>query len=42
MAVYVGGVWFLDYEFKLEFTSVGVGIRVDLRVLNDAPPWFVL
>ena len=44
VAVYVGGgVKSFDYEFKLERElSEGVGIPVDVRVLNDAPPRFVL
>lgn len=44
VAVYVGGgVKSLDFEFKLERElSEGVGIPVDVRVLNGAPSRFVL
>lgn len=44
IAVYVSeGVDSLDYKFKLDRElSEKLGYPIDVRVLNDAPPWFVL
>ena len=43
VAVYVcGSMNFLDYKFTLEQElEKTIGLPVDVRVLNKAPPWFI-